>query len=82
MYTLLWSGKRVMLIPMTPTASSSSTSSPSTQPKKEKKFEREVMIAPNKKIEDITDDIEEQVHGRDDFVRMNNIDQGNVNQEL
>ena len=40
------------------------------------------MIAPQAKIEDIIkDDIEEQVHGKADFVDANNIDQGNVNQE-
>ena len=70
----------VILIPMT-TASSSSPSSPSTEePQKEEKVEREVMIPPKEKTEDIKDDIEEQVHGKDDFVTTHNIDQGNVNQ--
>lgn len=39
------------------------------------------MIAPKAKTKDMKDDIEEQVHGKADFVGTNNIDQGNVNQE-
>ena len=82
-YTFLWNGKRVMLVPMNSIASSSFTSSPSTEKsQKEQTVETEVMTAPQVKPEDIKDDVKEQVHGKDDFVSTNNIDQGNVNQEL
>ena len=68
---------------MNSTSSSSFTSSPSTEKsQKEKIVETEVMIVPQVKLEDIKDDIKEQVHGKNDFVSTNNIDQGNVNQEL
>ena len=39
------------------------------------------MIAPKVKTEDINDDIEEKVLGKDNFVSTNNIDQSNVSQE-
>ena len=40
------------------------------------------MTAPQVKPEDIKDGIKQQVHGKDDFVSTNNIDQCNINQEL
>ena len=36
------------------------------------------MTAPQVKPEDIKDGIKQQVHGKDDFVGTNNIDQGSV----
>ena len=43
---------------------------------------KEVVIAPKVKTEDINDDIEEKVLGKDDFVSTKNIDQSNVSREL
>ena len=64
-------------------ALSSSTSSPSIEePQKEQKVEREVMMAPQAKAIGLKDDIEGQVHGKDDFVGTTTIDQGHANQEL
>ena len=74
-YTILWNGKRVMLVPMTSTASSSSTSSPSTEPKKEPqeehRVERVVMIAPQEiqvMPADIKRVIDDQGQGKADLM--------------
>ena len=67
---------------MKSTAPPSFTSSPSSEdPQKEQQVVREVLSAPKVKIEDITDDVKEKVHGKANFVGTLNIDQGNVNQE-
>ena len=53
-HTFLWNGKQIRLISLNSTAPSSSTSSPSSE-EPEQKVEKEVMIAPKVKIEDIKD---------------------------
>ena len=73
-YTLFKNGRWSRLIPMT--SSSLSSSTPSTAaPQKEQKVERVVMIAPKELTSNIKDDIEEQVHGKDDFKGSPHIDQ-------
>ena len=82
-YTLSWNGKGVGLIRMKSIAPSPSTSSPSTdEPQKEHNIEREIMVDPQVKTEDIKDNIEEQFQSKANFVGTNNVDQGSVTQEL
>ena len=40
------------------------------------------MVATQVKIDDLKDDIDGQVHGKDDFVGPTTIDHGHANQEL
>ena len=67
--TLLWNRKGLQLLPIKSTAPPSSTSSPSSEDaQKVQQVEREVLSARKVKTEDITDDIEEQVNDKADFM--------------